>query len=121
MKNVTDFTDVFVYGTLKEGHGNHRLLAGRSVFMGIDTIKAKLFDLGPYPFIKEGDDLVYGEIYRVGPQTLASLDRLEGHPTFYERRQVKTSGGAEVWVYYLKDRMPKCIYLPEGVWPRKVA
>lgn len=109
---------VFVYGTLKKGEGNHRLLAGRSVFCGEDCIRGKLFDLGPFPAaMKEGTDLIHGEIYMVGPTTLGALDRLEGHPSFYKREVVKTlNQKQDVWVYFLPKMEHKALHLPNGVW-----
>jgi gamma-glutamylaminecyclotransferase len=108
---------VFVYGTLKRGHGNHRLLEG-SVFLGRDTLRTPghFVSLGGFPgLVRTRDDLVQctravpgrqvgGEVYAVDDATLARLDRLEGHPQFYERREVIVSGGMDgqtAWVYTL--------------------
>lgn len=113
---------VFVYGTLKKGFGNHRLLDGRSVFVQEDAIQGHtLFDLGPYPALQSGgEDTISGEVYMIGPNTLRDLDRLEGHPTFYERRVVKTVGGHEVWAYFM-DNVRGSARKIEGSWPSKRA
>lgn len=112
---------VGVYGTLKRGERNHRLLAGRSFFMQEDTIKAALFDLGPYPACKPGEDTVSVEIFTVGDNTLSDLDRLEGHPVYYKRELVKTAGGHDVWVYFMLDVPSSAMYIPEGIWHRRAA
>jgi gamma-glutamylcyclotransferase (GGCT)/AIG2-like uncharacterized protein YtfP len=116
-----DMVRIFVYGTLKRGYGNHRLLAGRSVFIGDDAIIGKLFDLGAFPAATpEGSDLIQGETYFVGPKTLRDLDRLEGHPNFYRREVVKTRSGVDAWVYFMPEiswHTRSLHYLPEGVWP----
>lgn len=114
---------VFVYGTLKRGYGNHRLLAGRSIFIGDDSIAGKLFDLGPFPAAQKGEGKIYGEVWMIGPHTLKSLDTLEGHPEFYKREPVTTQAGHEAWVYFMPELhcTKREHYLPEGRWPRKAA
>lgn len=110
---------VFVYGTLKRGEGNHRLLAQGCLFIGDDTIKAKLFDLGHFPAIQQGTDVVQGEVYMVGPNTLRRLDALEGHPNFYKREVVTTLNKKhDVWAYFMPEMVYKARHLPEGVWRR---
>jgi gamma-glutamylcyclotransferase (GGCT)/AIG2-like uncharacterized protein YtfP len=96
---------VFVYGTLKKNHGNHRLLE-KSAYVGRDKITGyKLYDLGVFPAVKKtGDDsdVVYGEVYKISLDTLYSLDVLEGHPNFYARAKERTViGSTRVWVYAL--------------------
>lgn len=97
---------VFVYGTLKQGHGNHRLLA-QSKFLGRCVVKDKhrLVSLGGFPGLvaTPGDDEerpVSGEVYQVNEETLLSLDFLEGHPRFYERQKLSTPF-KNAWAYYL--------------------
>lgn len=113
--------NVFVYGTLKKGEGNHHLLAGRSVLICENVIKGELFDLGPFPAMKEGDGKVHGEVYAVGPETLKDLDVLEGHPTFYERKPVKLlfdDMEAEAY-FYQGDFHGVAKRLDNGVWSRR--
>lgn len=89
---------VFVYGTLKEGHGNHRLIAD-SVFEGPGRIQGSLYVVGLPYFKNEGEGYVYGELYTVDDPTLARLDRLEGYNehnperSFYKRIEVETAVG----------------------------
>jgi len=84
---------VFVYGTLKRGYGNNRLLQEiGAVFLGMTTTATPTFDLvtlGPFPGLSEGKYLVSGELYRIEDAGLAMLDRLEGHPTFYCRHSIQ--------------------------------
>jgi len=97
---------VFVYGTLKQGHGNHRLLAN-SKFLGrcVLTGKHRLVSLGGFPGLVQTDAeapdrAVSGEVYQINDETLMSLDFLEGHPRFYERRKLATPF-KNAWAYYL--------------------
>jgi len=118
---------VFVYGTLKRGFGNHRVMqrAG-SEFVCCGTMVER------YPLVVSGlpylldlpgqGHRVEGEIYRVNSaEGRSALDRLEGHPCFYERRLTDIVGDDRetytAWVYFLARRderlaalRPVCAY-----------
>lgn len=98
---------VFVYGTLKRGHGNHGLLDRDDVeFLGYDSVTGhyKLLNLGSIPGVfdcEEKTSTIYGEVYAVAPEVLSSLDLLEGHPDFYQRRKLWTNRqNVRVWMYH---------------------
>ena len=82
---------VSVYGTLKEGWGNHRLLNRTPVIKGHIGID-KLDGVG-FPIIKLGNNYRLNvEVYEVNPGDLSNLDSLEGYregqvPTFYDRKR----------------------------------
>jgi len=86
---------VSVYGTLKEGWGNHRLLDKAPVSRGYAMVD-KLSGVG-FPIVKLGDNYkLYVEVYEVDKGELASLDSLEGYtegctPTFYDRKTTKVT------------------------------
>jgi gamma-glutamylaminecyclotransferase len=97
---------VFVYGTLKEGHGNHGLMkAANAMFLGYDTVTGPftLLNLGAIPAVIDhstANNKVFGEIYALEPEGLASLDLLEGHPNFYQRRKLWSDRlQKRVWMY----------------------
>jgi gamma-glutamylcyclotransferase (GGCT)/AIG2-like uncharacterized protein YtfP len=69
---------IFVYGTLLKGLERNSALDS-SRYLGPALIKARLFDLGSYPGVAEGDEDVIGEIYEVDEQTLNNLDAIEGY------------------------------------------
>ncbi len=81
---------VSVYGTLKQGWGNHRLLERNPVRTGHIGI-SKLDGVG-FPIIKLGDKYRLNvEVYEVNKDDLMRLDSLEGYyegrtPTFYDRK-----------------------------------
>ena len=95
MKNSIKAKDgnvlVSVYGTLKQGWGNHSLLRRAPVVKGHIGI-SKLDGVG-FPIIKLGDNYRLNvEVYEVDPSDLRSLDGLEGYtpgrtPTFYDRKE----------------------------------
>lgn len=78
---------VFIYGTLLQGYGNNRLLT-ESRFLGpaITESRFTMLGLGGFPgIVADGETSIRGELYEVDDATLRNLDRLEGHPSFYER------------------------------------
>ena len=112
-------TKVFVYGTLKSGFGNHRLMEGRSTFITKDKIKGKMVSLGGFPGVVPDDDRsVVGEVYEVTDECLKALDRLEGHPSFYKRTPVVTDNGLEVDTYIYQGETKHRPLVETGDWPR---
>ena len=81
---------LFVYGTLKRGFGNNKVL-GESRFVANGSIQGLLLDLGTFPgFISAtGVPPVMGELWDVPDQaTLDRLDQLEGADHgFYNRKK----------------------------------
>ncbi len=80
---------IFVYGSLKQGFGNHRFINQSPLFNA--TLKDYVLltqDIG-YPAIMPGEGLVEGEVYQIDDETTQTLDRLEQHPTYYCRQSVR--------------------------------
>ena len=106
---------VFVYGTLKYGFGNHRLLR-YSEYLGDATTSDRynFFTLGYFPAVsKTGNEAldlyrVDGEIYKVDDHVMYLLDQLEGNGVLYQRqvREFDVSLNGEMvcmnaWMYEL--------------------
>lgn len=95
---------VFVYGTLKSGHGNHGVLANAGAEL-IGDFKTPpcytMVSLGGFPgLVPIGSTAVKGELWAV--DNIAPLDRLEGHPTFYQRTNIVLQGfdkPVEVYIF----------------------
>lgn len=111
---------VFVYGTLKKGHGNHYLLEdaeylGRCIVRG----KFRMISLTYYPGVVRKPDAepapILGEVYRVTEEELAALDMLEGHPNFYRREKVDTPF-KKAWMYFLPEEYKEMQTMPQGIW-----
>lgn len=87
---------IFVYGTLKRGQVRERMWPKEPVRVEVATTLGRLFDLGPYPALVSGDDVVEGELWHDSSddidETLQTLDEIEEvHPNgqgLYERRIV---------------------------------
>lgn len=96
---------VFVYGTLKEGFGNHRVLSSsRKVGEAITCSDSYSMIDGGFPTVVLGGKFhVKGELYEVvDERIMQNLDWLEGVPTLFDhhKTQVKcvgTTGNDEVY------------------------
>jgi gamma-glutamylcyclotransferase (GGCT)/AIG2-like uncharacterized protein YtfP len=115
---------VFVYGTLKEGHGNHgAYLEGNSgaTKLGRCFISGAIgiADLGFFPCVVKTTDgvdrKVCGEVYVVDSNTFDALDMLEGHPDWYKREQVETPW-KKAWCYFMPEREGTRDLLESGIW-----
>lgn len=122
---------VAVYGTLKMGHPNHRLLEGQH-YLGRCMLKDKylMYSLGGFPAIvrvhdKMPEELqklgteVSCEVYAVDGKCLDALDLLEGNGSFYTRQKVVTPW-KNTWVYLFPDdaykNYPNNALVKDGVW-----
>ena len=111
---------VGVYGTLKQGYSNHRLLA-KADFVG-DACTFNDYPLVvdglPYLYEEEGHGKqVALELYDCTDKELEALDRLEGHPTFYARKEIEVIGdnGVETaWVYFIQSDLEEGFELLES-------
>jgi gamma-glutamylaminecyclotransferase len=93
--SVDDATTLlFVYGTLKHGRWNHRLIADqRFVREAVTEPRYRLVDIGSYPGLVRDDAYglaVMGELWAVGRCCLLELDDFEGDE--YARGPVTVAG-----------------------------
>lgn len=83
---------LFVYGTLKKGHGNHSGYLSHAKYIGEGTTTREmwgLMDLGYYPAMTYGGLQVQGEVYEVTDYELSRIDRLEGVEWgYYQRHEI---------------------------------
>jgi gamma-glutamylcyclotransferase (GGCT)/AIG2-like uncharacterized protein YtfP len=109
---------VFVYGTLKRGECNHGFLAR---FQGVSAqAEGIVLHAGPcYPYAVRGEDTASGEVYTVDNLTLAKLDTLEEHPSYYVRELIpvrREDGGIiQAWIY-LNEKARQYPRLASGLW-----
>lgn len=99
---------VFVYGTLKRGYYNNRLLEGQE-FVGeaITEPKYRLYDLGSFPGLVEDNEkgkAIKGEVWRVDEKVIPRLDMLEGTPHLYRREFIDIAGMDEKVQGYIFNR-----------------
>lgn len=121
--NANSIHLVFVYGTLKRGLGNHRVLKrGGAEFIGEDSMVGfDLYDMEWFPCVVPNEDpssVVRGEVFRVDDETMRRLDQLEGYPHHYDRAQRATMGGHDAWIYHYDS--PRGRRVESGDWqPRR--
>ncbi len=104
---------VAVYGTLKQGHGNHDRFLRDAHYLGSGTT-ADCYPLviNGLPYLLDDRDSGYNvevELYSVSDSLLSRLDGLEGHPAWYRRRQIPivldgTGELCDAWVYLMPDK-----------------
>lgn len=96
------------YGTLKAGHGNHRLLEDAVTRAYPARVGGfTLYGHGiPYAVPARSTSDVHVEVFHLSDPdgaVLARLDRLEGHPVHYRRTRVRAvdvrGEVEEVWMY----------------------
>lgn len=97
--------NVFVYGSLKNGFGNNRLLHKSELVCSTKTKdKWRMNSLGGFPgVLRDKVGYVSGEMYKVDEDTLKSLDRLESNGHFYLREEVELEGDKTAWMYVLMN------------------
>src|SRR5690606_30002718 len=119
---------VLVYGSLRQGMGNdiHRFAQNCSAKMvkkGTTTSKGLMRSLGGFPAIsfptaKLSEHNSVGEAYEIGSSTeemMAALERLEGYPTFSDRKEIETEFGP-AWVYFFHEDRENLPPVEDGDW-----
>ncbi len=97
---------IFVYGSLRQGHGNHHLLEGAYCYgTGTTVDKYAMYVVSGYPYVTSSETRypIVGELYAIDDERLETLDRMEGHPRYYVRREtavVVENKGYMAWMYF---------------------
>ncbi len=111
---------LFVYGSLKRGFVHHEELAGAEL-LGPARTRAgwALVRHQGYPaLVAHGSERVSGELYLVGAELLARLDRFEEVPTRYRRERVPLEDGTHAFAYVIGSDA-ELELLPGGVWTER--
>lgn len=97
---------IFVYGSLRQNHVNHHLLEKARPY-GNCTTKENfaMYVVSGYPYVTSSESRypIVGELYGVNDEILHQLDKMEGHPRYYVRREtVVVQGDTEytAWMYF---------------------
>lgn len=115
---------VGVYGTLKKGYSNHRLLKD-SKFLGSLWSKElfTMYSMGRFPALtKRQNNSVYFEIYEVDEDTLENIYRLEGYSgtrnsesNWYDTMDIETEWG-KAEIFYFKTPFINNPIVESGRW-----
>jgi gamma-glutamylaminecyclotransferase len=110
---MTTFT-VFVYGTLKRGFDNHRILANSKFISTAHTLHSypmiSIYKAFPYLIDVEGEGFcVNGEVYETNYRTMLRIDELKGRPDHYTMREIEVvledKTVVKAIVYFLAEKI----------------
>ncbi len=111
-KKIEPFNEfLFVYGSLKKGFDNHKLLQKYAKRVGKASTVGKFAmyedSFGNYPYlVKEPITKVLGELYEIKREELLDkIDEFEGTPEYYKRKKikVKTHKGVNLAFVYIRE------------------
>ncbi|WP_434579837.1 gamma-glutamylcyclotransferase [Sulfurimonas sp. NW15] len=111
-KKIKPFNEfLFVYGSLKKGFDNHKLLEKYAKRVGKASTVGKFAmyedSFGNYPYlVKEPITKVMGELYEIKrKELLDKIDEFEGAPEYYQRKKikVKTHKGVKLAFVYIRE------------------
>ncbi|MBF0226054.1 MAG: gamma-glutamylcyclotransferase [Desulfobacterales bacterium] len=119
---------IFVYGTLLKGMERAYMLK-QSKFKGPAIAKGNLYDLGDYPGIKDGENIIIGELYEINDETLSKLDVVEDYneddinSSLFVRKKINAcefSEGrmVEVFAYYYNHEVDDRKFIAHGDYRR---
>ena len=125
--NKEELEYYFVYGTLKRGYGNNRILQQSSTAQFVEEAvtapEFNLYHLGGFPGVTEGGDTaVHGEIWSVqDDETKRRLDMLEGYykedPTagLYNKKTIEINN-KQVNIYLINRYNNEKNKIKSGKW-----
>jgi gamma-glutamylcyclotransferase (GGCT)/AIG2-like uncharacterized protein YtfP len=112
-----DRESVFVYGTLRPPQADTaendsryypQIAAHVQSAAPAQLLQGELYDLGAYPAARPGSDIIRGDLLVVEPEAMIIMDRIEGHPDFYQRDKavVQTeTKTVEAWIYWAPESL----------------
>lgn len=113
---------IFVYGTLRRGLHNHRVMGDDCTFLDYATCPdVRIYDInGYFPGVQYAPGYqVLGELFQIEDESVIErLDRLEGHPRHYRREIMPTSGGP-AWIYIYQFPVRENQAIPSGDWKKR--
>lgn len=108
---------IFVYGTLRQSHSNHQLLKDARYYgVGATQNNYSMYIAGGYPYVvgTEARYPIVGELYGVDDETLGKLDKMEGHPHYYTRKEITVIVDEKDYAAWMYIRVPHGVLLPSG-------
>lgn len=112
-----------VYGTLRQGFGNNRILQNESSqYLGTETKKMpfRMVSLGGFPALissPKKEHTITIEVFRVTSSTVEQrLDNLEGYPGWYDKVQIETQWGTAYVYTMTEDQYGKAPLVESGDW-----
>lgn len=122
---------IFVYGTLRKGFHNYRTYLNNRTYKEIPaTTRGKMYSLGSFPAVVEGDKTIYGELMYIKPEeyinVLHDLDFLEGfyvvEDSMYVRKLVDCfdmkGRKIKAWIYLWNRNIENFSEIISGDWKK---
>lgn len=118
---------VFVYGTLRRGASNHFRMDGAD-FITAGSVRGRIYRIDWYPGLVLDDAAgeVVGEVFAVGPEQLAELDRFEGvsaeevegseYRRVRARVTARTGETLVAWVWEWRGPVDETQHVADGDW-----
>ncbi|MBU1410788.1 gamma-glutamylcyclotransferase [Myxococcota bacterium] len=105
--------------------------SGGARFLGPAVTHGRLYDIGRFPGLCPGEELVVGEIYEINADILGNLDLIEGFDgqdpagSHYCRRRVPVTrlgdaAGFEAWSYFYNRDLQGLVPIPHGDYRRYI-
>ena len=118
---------LFVYGTLKKGYHNNYLLKN-SEYMGKAITTGKMYNVGKFPAVTSGKDIIKGELYKIDQFTLNNIDYLEGYnkdniiESLYIRKEISVIHNRKIikaYGYIWNSSITGLTYISNGIFLNK--
>ncbi len=108
---------IFVYGTLCSGQNNHHLLQDSTrLGTGYSAENYAMYLLSGYPYVTSHAARypIKGELFGVDDATLAVLDKMEGHPRYYTRKEVVVIVDGTQYTAWMYFKDPPGVLMSHG-------
>ncbi|HCT3368713.1 TPA: gamma-glutamylcyclotransferase [Proteus mirabilis] len=109
---------IIVYGSLRRNQGNHHWMTYAQLLGEYKLAGYKLYDLGFYPAVVEGDGEIECEVYRITPSILTELDELKKNDQDYKRQLISTPYGS-AWIYLYQKPVDGVREIKSGDWLKR--
>jgi len=106
-----------VYGTLRSGHSNHHLLKDADCYgIGHSVENYAMYLTSGYPYVTSHESRypIAGELFGIDDSTLSMLDKMEGHPRYYERKEVTVTVGDTQYTAWMYFKDPAGVLMQDG-------
>ncbi len=110
----------FTYGTFRQNECRHYILQSfkPEFIKQIETVaKYTLINLGSFPGIIEGgNNAIVGELYDITDDIMAVFDMIEGHPSFFCRKEIELVDGTNAAAYVFQHSIENCDIIMSNDW-----
>lgn len=100
---------LFVYDSMRKGRLNNSLLENSEFITSATLHHFDSFDMGSFISVLQGEGQIEGDIYRVQPKVIKSIDRYQGYGKLFKRTPTEyTLPSGEKIIVELYTLMDQC-------------